>query len=195
MKNLFLALLLLSHFQTLAANSASVFENIDHQLILAGETHTHDQLRAEFSEDLEIFANNGGEVLALEMVETIYQDLLERYLEDKKNSEQDLYDYLKYRWGYNTDSYMKMITRAKELGLDLLAVDLPKAQRPQEVLIFPVPPDVSLVRAAREAHMAKVLCQEERKTVLIIGSFHILERFLPAALKKECFKKSYQFKL
>jgi len=195
MKRLSLAILLFIQAYSFAAQSEQVFQQMNESLYLAGENHKQDQIRAEFSKDLEIFVTKGGKVLALEMVESKYQYLLNEYLDDAPESEVELYKYLKRRWGYNTSSYMDMIKKAKSLGLDLLAVDLPKEFWPKEVMLYPVPPDMSLVRAAREAHMAKVLCKEFRKTVLIIGSFHILERFLPSALKKECFKMSYSFRL
>jgi uncharacterized iron-regulated protein len=190
-----LAFLCLFSVNSFAANSLTVFNKIESNLYLAGETHTHDQTRAQFSEDLSIFVSKGGKVLALEMVETNEQELLNSYNKFEEDSDDKLYNYLKQRWGYNTDSYMAMIEQARDLGLDLLAVDLPVELKPQEVQLYPVPPDVSLVRAAREAHMAKVLCKEFRKTVLIIGSFHVLDRFLPKALRNECFKPSYSFKL
>ncbi|OIQ16066.1 MAG: hypothetical protein BM556_15510 [Bacteriovorax sp. MedPE-SWde] len=195
MKISLLILTTLFSLNTLAANSKKVFSEVHSNLYLAGETHIHDDIRAEFSEDLQIFEANGGEVLALEMVETNEQQTLNNYLDRRERSEEILYEYLKERWGYNTNSYMEMISKARELGLDLLAVDLPVELKPEEVTVYPVIPDISLVRAAREAHMAKVLCKEDRKTTLIIGSFHILKRFLPAAIKLECFKPSYSFKL
>lgn len=190
-----IAFLTLFSVNSFAANSLKVFNKVESNLYLAGETHTHDQTRAQFSEDLSVFVSKGGKVLALEMVETNEQNLLNSYSKFEEESEEQLYNYLKERWGYNTDSYMAMIEQAREIGLDLLAVDLPVELKPQEIQLYPVPPDVSLVRAAREAHMAKILCKEYRKTVLIIGSFHVLDRFLPKALREECFKPSYSFKL
>lgn len=193
LKSLSLALIISTNI--FAANSLTVFNQVESQLYLAGETHTHDAKRSEFTEDLKVFIAKGGKVLALEMVETNEQELLNSYSDYEEGSDNRLYNYLRDRWGYNTDSYMDMISEARDLGLDLLAVDLPVELKPDEVQLYPVPPDISLVRAAREAHMAKVLCKEFRKTVLIIGSFHILDRFLPKALKKQCFKPSYSFKI
>ena len=105
------------------------------------------------------FLNTGGEVLALEMIESNQQELLDNYLISKNHSTKELADYLAKRWGYNTTSYMSLIEHAKKLGLDLMAVDLPVELRPSEIAIFPVPPSISLVRAARESHMAKILCK------------------------------------
>jgi uncharacterized iron-regulated protein len=178
-----------------AANSNTVFNTVSSNLYLAGETHIYDDVRSEFTEDLVIFKKSGGVTLALEMIESDKQHLLENYLLEKEESELKLFHYLDVRWGYNTESYMDMIEKARELNLKLLAVDLPKPLWPRETGLMPVPPDTSLIRAAREAHMAKVLCGNYNKTVLLIGSFHTLDHFLPKALREECFKPSYSFKL
>jgi uncharacterized iron-regulated protein len=181
--------------QSFSANSKQAFTTVRKQLYLAGESHLDDDIRREFTNDLELFQALGGEVLALEMVETNHQKELDDYSENLPESTENLWAYLDRRWQYNTDSYMAMIERARELGLSLLAIDLPKAQRPKEVALLPVPPDSSLVRAAREAHMAEILCANKKKAVLLIGAIHIQDRFLPEALFRECYSFPYSFKL
>lgn len=162
---------------------------------MAGEYHNDDVGRAEFSKSLSLFQEAQGEVLALEMVETNNQKILDNYSSFSIDSDKKLYDYLVRRWGYNTDSYMQMISKARSLNLELLAVDLPDHLRPPEVMLSPVPPGPSLVRMARELHMAGVLCNNHKKTVLLIGATHIREEFLPSDLKKHCSLSPYTYRL
>jgi len=184
---LFLTLILSSSFSFANKIPSPLFESNDNIITLVGENHLQDSNRSEFARELELFESLGGEVLSLEMVESSKQVLLDNYLLRLDNSELKLYDYLKKRWGYNTESYMSLIEEARKVGLILTAIDLPKNLWPKEVRLYPVPPSVSLVRAAREKHMSKVLCDlGEKKSVTIIGSFHTHKEFLPSAISKEC---------
>ncbi|WP_417334800.1 ChaN family lipoprotein [Halobacteriovorax marinus] len=196
MKRYFLAIIMLISFSSIAKDLSSFYLESRTRILLAGERHTNDQARDIFSESLEDFKRRGGDTLGLEMVESHKQFLLDNFLQKRENSEYELYEYLRVRWQYNTESYMKLITRARSLDLKLLAIDLDKRKRPAETALYPVPPEISKVRAAREAHMAKVLCQAEfQKIVIIIGSFRALDKFLPTALRKECYAESESINL
>lgn len=170
-----------------ASELTSYFKQTDAQLTLMGESHIDDSSRAELSKALIHFKNNGGEVLALEMIESSKQYLLDNFEESFDGSTTELANYLDIRWQYNTSSYMLLIEEARKVGLRLQSIDLSRKLWPAETTVYPVIPDISKVRIAREAHMAKVLCEtKELKTIVIIGKFHTLDRFLPKGLKEEC---------
>ncbi|OUR96942.1 hypothetical protein A9Q84_11440 [Halobacteriovorax marinus] len=155
-----------------------------------------DESRETLADTLVIYKVNGGVNLALEMIESNHQYLLDNFSKELAGSTADLIEYLDIRWGYNTSSYMYLIEQARTLKLKLLAIDLSKNLWPAETTIFPVLPDISKVRAAREAHMAKILCvQKDIKTLVLVGSFHSKKRFLPKALRAECELESESFSL
>jgi uncharacterized iron-regulated protein len=186
-----ITLFILISSATLANELLDYYKSSKSILTLIGESHLDDKSRKELSNSLIHFKNNGGEVLGLEMVESSKQFLLDNYEENFDGSTTELANYLEKRWQYNTSSYMELIESARSAGLRLLSIDLDREKWPEETTIFPVIPDISKVRIAREAHMAKVLCEnKELKTIVIIGRFHTLERFLPKQLKTECELKS-----
>lgn len=170
-----------------ANNLESLLENTSSRLTLFGESHKDDDSRDQLADSLVIYKVNGGINLALEMIESTHQYLLDNYTNETAGSTEALEEYLDIRWQYNTASYMYLISQARDLKLNLLAIDLSKKLWPAETTIFPVIPDISKVRAAREAHMAKVLCKQKLvRTIVLIGKFHTLKRFLPKAIVEEC---------
>ena len=194
------ALLCLSIFlysdKAIASNFTEIYAQNTARFLLIGESHLDDDSRSKFSDSLHIFKNHGGEILALEMIESHKQYLLDNYSEGFEGSEKELYDYLEERWQYNTHSYLKLIREAKISGLRIIAIDLDNTTWPAETTVFPVIPDISKVRAAREAHMAKILCDhKEFKTAVIIGRFHTVKRFLPKQLVRECGEESISLDL
>lgn len=194
MKKILLLILLFSTFTTRAGTLVDFYYESNERILFAGENHTFDKARGIFKDSLLDFRNSGGDTLGLEMIESHKQYLLDNFLKDKDNSRQDLAHYLTVRWQYNTASYMEMITKAKELGLSLLAIDLNKERWPKETGLFPVIPDISKVRIAREAHMSKILCSHHfNKIIVIIGAFHAKERFLPKGLLDECYASSKSY--
>ena len=183
-KALFLFILLAT---TQAASLEEVYLNTKENTILIGESHKDDHSREKVSNSLAFFKKSGGEILALEMIESHKQYLLDNFEANLDGSLSELSEYLTKRWKYNTKSYMQLISEARRLDLRMIAIDLEKAKWPNETTVFPVIPDISKVRAAREAHMSSVLCEyKEVKTIVLIGSFHTYKRFLPAALALKC---------
>ena len=179
--------LLIISLSSQANELSNYFKKTTAQLTLIGESHLDDTSRSQLAKSLIHFKNNGGEVLAFEMIESSEQYLLDNYEENFEGSTTELANYLDVRWRYNTRSYMVLFDEARKAGLRLLSIDLSKKLWPAETTIYPVIPDISNVRIAREAHMAKVLCEtKELKTIVIIGKFHTLDRFLPKGLKEEC---------
>jgi len=186
-KALTIILILLSSSLACANSLENLLESSSSKLTLFGESHIDDDSRDLLADSLVIYKVNGGINLALEMIESNHQYLLDNYSNDLEGSTEALEEYLDVRWQYNTSSYMYLIGQARDLKLNLLAIDLSKKLWPVETTVFPVIPDVSKVRAAREAHMAKVLCDQKFiKTIVLIGSFHTFKRFLPKALVEEC---------
>lgn len=188
MRNLFITIFFLISLTTGANEFMRFYQESQHGVLLAGERHINDSARDKFKESLEDFKASGGDSLGLEMIESHKQHLLNRFMSFEEGSEIDLFNYLEYRWQYNSSNYMELFSKARSLGLKLLAIDLDKRLWPRETGLFPVAPDVSKVRAAREEHMAKLLCEAQySKIIIIIGSFHAKKRFLPKALMEECY--------
>ncbi|WP_127716178.1 ChaN family lipoprotein [Halobacteriovorax sp. HLS] len=176
---------------TQAATLEEVYTSTKESLILIGESHKDDVSRQKVRESLSAFKEAGGEILALEMIESHKQYLLDNFEANLDGSQSMLSEYLTKRWQYNTESYMQLISEARRLDLRLIAIDLDKTQWPRETTVYPVIPDISKVRAAREAHMSEVLCEyKEVKTIVLIGSFHTYKRFLPSALESSCAMES-----
>lgn len=191
MKLIIITLSIVFSFSGLAAQIEAFYLQSSHQILFTGENHKDDISRDKLTASLSFFKATGGDTLALEMIESHKQYLLDNFLDFKDNSRLELSSYLTQRWQYNTTSYMKLITRARELGIRLLAIDLDKRVWPSETALFPVPPDSSKVRAAREEHMAKVLCAATyQRVVILIGSFHAKKRFLPSKIVDECSLRS-----
>ncbi len=194
MKTAILTVLIFTTFTTSANTLSSFYTASTERILFAGEKHSDDRARDIFKESLFEFRNSGGDTLGLEMIEGQKQYLLDDFLLHKDHSLENLSDYLSVRWKYNTASYIELLSEARELGLRLMALDLDKAKWPTETALFPVHPKISKVGVAREAHMAKVLCMYDFKRIIIlIGSFHARNEYLPAGLKNECQENSASF--
>ncbi len=194
MKKYIMTLILILCSGANAKDLSSFYLDSTSRILFAGESHINDRARDIFSDSLQSFKDSGGDTLGLEMVESHKQYLLDNFLEERENSEFELYEYLRVRWQYNTKNYMKLITRAKSLELKLLAIDLDKRKWPAETALYPVPPDISKIRVARETHMAKLLCRADfQRIIVIIGSFHSLKEYLPSGLRNECYADSATF--
>lgn len=190
-------ILIFLNFTTLtsSANTLTSFyvENTE-RILFAGEKHTLDTARNIFKESLIEFRQSGGDSLGLEMIESQMQYLLDDFLSRRDHSIERLSQYLTVRWKYNTVNYMDLLIEARDLGLKLKAIDLDKTKWPSETALFPVNPLISKVRAAREAHMAKVLCNYDFKRIIVlIGSIHAKKNFLPEGLLNECKGSSASF--
>ena len=194
MRKILIITLLLLPFGLQAKSLDLFYSTSTERILFAGESHKDDRARDLFKDSLLSFKSSGGDTLGLEMVESYKQFLLDDYLAYREGSSEALSEYLRVRWQYNTSSYMELISKARDLGLELLAIDLDRRLNPRETELFPVPPDTSKVRIAREAHMAKVLCEFRfKKIIILIGSFHSKKRFLPKGLKSECYAESATF--
>lgn len=196
MKSFLAVLTIFISFSCFGASLEAFFLSSQQRILFTGENHKDDINREKLTVSLSSFRASGGDTLGLEMIESHKQHLLDSYLSFAENSEEELSHYLTLRWQYNTRSYMKLISTARELGLGLLAIDLNRQLWPQETALFPVPPEISKIRAAREEHMAKILCRANyQKIIVIIGSFHSKKRFLPEQLIEECSLRSATFNL
>ncbi|GEM_PF-5412898 len=196
MRIFLITLSIILSFSSLAVSLEAFYFQSPHRILFTGESHRDDTNRAKLAASLSVFKAMGGDTLGLEMIESHKQYLLDNYLNYIENSDLELSTYLTKRWQYNTKSYMRLISTARELELNLLAIDLDKSKWPKETEVFPVPPDISKVREAREEHMAKILCDSNyQRIVVLIGSFHSLKKFLPTQIENECSLNSSTFKL
>jgi hypothetical protein len=130
------------------------------RIALFGETHPVNESRDELINNMADFKKLGFTHIALEALPSNRQQLVDDYHAGKATREQVL-KALEDDWGWNPESYMKMIDSAKALGLKTICLDvkIPQEQRDK----WNKDGQYSRESEVREAQWAKIMAEQLAK--------------------------------
>lgn len=161
------------------------------RVALFGETHTNDAARDELIDNMADFKKLGFSHISLEALPSNRQPLIDDYYAGKATRQQVL-DALKEDWGWNPESYMRLIDSAKAHGLKTICLDvkIPKEQAEKWREEGKYTEDSRV----REEHWAKImndhLAKDPEARILTLagkghtGIDHNQERWLTSLLNK-----------